>query len=359
MKSFSIILPAFNEEKRLKRTVEELITYFKEDDIELIIVEDGCTDNTPGISKDLAEEFKEVRHIHSEERLGKGKAVKKGLNSAANENICFSDIDAAKPELVEKILTPLLSNNADISIGKRSHENRNLKRKMMSKTYNFLARKILNTGVKDHQTGLKAIKADKFKSIKDSLDSEGWFWDTELLYRAKNKDTSIKEVNVKWPSQEESKVSPVPVAVELLQGLVKLKTENILGEYSSTLPQYLTFASIGALGAIINTSVLYVLTSFIGVYYLLSAIIGTETAIISMFFLNNRFTFDPKKEGFKEILYGILRSNTVRIGGIIVQISLLYLLTDLAGVYYILSNIIGIFVASIVNFIAEKHWNWS
>lgn len=134
--------------------------------------------------------------------------------------------------------------------------------------------------------------------------------------------------------------------------------KRVLGERYDTVEKYVRFAFIGAFGAITNTLLLYLITEFLGIHYLVSAAIATECTIIMVFFLNNQFTFDNTKGGTRQLLDGIVRSNLVRIVGISVQLSLLFALTEFLGLYYIVSNILAIFVASIFNFLGEKQFNW-
>jgi dolichol-phosphate mannosyltransferase len=91
---------------------------------------------------------------------------------------------------------------------------------------------------------------------------------------------------------------------------------------------------------------------------MISAVVAVETAIIAMFFLNNRVTFDTAKTGIRQGADGIIRSNLVRSVGAVINIGLLYALTEFAGIYYLVSNIIAITAASVVNFIGEKKFNW-
>ena len=122
-------------------------------------------------------------------------------------------------------------------------------------------------------------------------------------------------------------------------------------------PKYLRFAVTGALGAVVNTVILYGMTEFLGLFYIFSALIATEISIIFMFFINNDFTFQNRKTGF-DIIKGLIKSNIIRSFGIGLNIGLLYIFTEFLGIYYIVSNLMAIFLASIFNFIGERDLNW-
>lgn len=131
-----------------------------------------------------------------------------------------------------------------------------------------------------------------------------------------------------------------------------------LGPWYEVVIQYLRFASIGLAGATTNMVVIYLLTERAGVHYLASALVAIESALLLVFFLNNELTFEEPKRGLREVAGGIARSNVVRAVGTGAHLGVLFGLTTYAGVFYLVANAVAIFVASIVNFLGEKTWNW-
>lgn len=208
----SLVLPCYNEENTLEETIDTITEVLKEETAlyEIIIVEDGCTDSTPEIAEKLASKTKQIKHLHFRERLGKGKALKKGFNIAKSPKMFFMDTDLATDlRHVKNLLDEL--DHYDIVIGSRyvegSEAERGLVREFFSKGYNIMARIAFRTGIKDHQCGFKGIKKEVYNDVKDDIESEHWFWDTELLVKAKEKGYSIKEIPVKWEEKEGSEVS--------------------------------------------------------------------------------------------------------------------------------------------------------
>jgi len=357
MDKLSLILPVYNEVETISKFVLELQESLADIDYEILIVEDGCTDGTAEESRRLASENTNIRHIHSDKRLGKGKAIEKGLNTAKGDIIGFVDSDLAIGAKEVLRAYNSVQNGNDMVIGSRyldsSECKRAKKRLYPSKFYNFAVNQTLSTGIKDHQCGLKLFRKDLWEKIKKDISEDGWFWDTELIYYAKRSGYHIEELGISW---EEGGSSDV----ELKDGLVMLENLADLRMRESPVPfdaRYGRFAAIGALGALVNTGILYVLTEHFNLYYVLSSFFAIESAIILMFFLNNSFTFDSKKKG-SEIAKGIIRSNIVRSIGIATNIGLLFVLTEYFGIYFLASNIIAIFIASIINFSGEKRFNW-
>jgi len=119
------------------------------------------------------------------------------------------------------------------------------------------------------------------------------------------------------------------------------------------------FSIVGVIGAGINTGFLWVLTDVAGLYYLLSSVIAIEIAILLQFLMNDRWTFkEQKTQQVEQFITRIVKSNMWRSGGLAVNISVLYLLTEYMGVYYLLSNIAGIICAFLLNYFLESRLTW-
>jgi len=357
----SIIVPAYNEEDVLVETIEKMLGEIGEE-AELIIVEDGCTDQTPKIAAQLAEKYSQIKHIHFDERQGKATAIKKAFEQAKGEILAFADSDTPSAhENIPKIIEPIKNEDYDIVIGSRHGKNSESQRGLLRKIHTTYTNKtistILGTGVKDHQCGFKAIKREKYEEIKPELKSDKWFLDIELIYHAKSNGYKLKSVPVKYTSDDESSSAGLEIFPEFFKTIYQLKKSE--GKQIKRLEQYFKFGVIGVVGAIINTILLYAFTEYLGMYYMLSAFLSIEAAIISMFFLNNKFTFKPLKKGFEQIIKGLIRSNIIRSVGIIVQLGILYSLTEYFGINYLVSNLAGILIGGIFTFYGEKYHNWN
>jgi len=112
-------------------------------------------------------------------------------------------------------------------------------------------------------------------------------------------------------------------------------------------------------GVLVNMGLLWLLTELAGLFYLLSAAISIETSIISNFIFNNYFTFrDRRSSGVKSFFNRLVKFNLVSLAGLGINMGVLWLLTEVFGLYYLLSNLCGIVVATLWNYLVNTWWTW-
>lgn len=208
----SVILPAYNEAERLEKAVKvvkdclEKIGY----DYEIIIAEDGSTDGTDLIAKRLAENDDRIVHLHSDERLGRGKALTNAIKVSKGDIVAYLDVDLSTDMSHFKELIDAIENGYDIATGSRlmkeSNTERPFKRDFASRVYNFLVRFLLGSKLKDHQCGFKAFKKSSILPLLDKIKDNHWFWDTELLVLAQREGLKVKEIPVRWRQGRDTKV---------------------------------------------------------------------------------------------------------------------------------------------------------
>jgi uncharacterized protein (TIRG00374 family) len=211
----SVVLPAYNEAETLAETVRTtrltLSEFLPAGSFEVIVAEDGCDDRTPEIADGLAETHDAVRHLHSDERLGRGGALEYAFRRANGETLVYFDTDLATDmQHLEELVESVRSGEYDVATGSRwlpnSEADRPRKRGIPSIGYNRLVRLFLRSDVQDHQCGFKAFDRDVLFSLLDGVEDEHWFWDTELLVRAQREGYRIKEFPVDWDPKGDSKV---------------------------------------------------------------------------------------------------------------------------------------------------------
>lgn len=214
----SVVLPAYNEaqtlEHTVRRTIEQLEAFLPADTFEIIIAEDGSTDNTPEIAAGLARDDDRIRHFHSDERQGRGQALERAFSAADGQTLAYFDTDLATDlRHLEELITSVKDGEADIATGSRlipgNQIDRPAKRGIPSRVFNWLARAVLRSRLRDHQCGFKAIDRDLFLALKDSIEDNHWFWDTELLVRAQRAGYTIHEFPVDWTPEDDTKVDLV------------------------------------------------------------------------------------------------------------------------------------------------------
>jgi glycosyltransferase involved in cell wall biosynthesis len=213
MVDVSVVLPAYNEANTLESTVPKILGAFEEitPSYEIIIAEDGSTDGTDKVAALLSERYPRVKHLHREERLGRGTALNNAFKTAEGKVLVYMDVDLATNVSQLKLLTDAVSvEGFDFATGSRmlpeSEVERSRTRGIFSKFYNFLVRTMLGSKIMDHQCGFKAFRREPLMQILDEVEANHWFWDTEILVRAWRKGYRIKEIPVEWTSGLETKV---------------------------------------------------------------------------------------------------------------------------------------------------------
>ena len=214
----SVVLPAYNEEGTIERTVGETLAalgeFLPEDSFEVLIAEDGCEDRTPEIASRLADEDERVQHVHSERRLGRGGALRRAFRAARGETLAYFDTDLATDmDHLEELVESVRSGASDVATGSRwmpgNVAERPAQRGVPSRAYNTLVRGFLRSDVRDHQCGFKAFDRDALYHLLDEVEDDHWFFDTELLVRAQREGYRVKEFPVEWTPKGDSKVDLV------------------------------------------------------------------------------------------------------------------------------------------------------
>jgi uncharacterized membrane protein YbhN (UPF0104 family) len=214
----SVVLPAYNEAETLADTVEttlsSLASFLPDGSFEVIVAEDGCEDSTPEIAGELASTHEAVRHVHSEERLGRGGALEYAFEQANGETLVYFDTDLATDmDHLEELVESIRSEGYDVATGSRwlpdSDAERPAKRGVPSLGYNRLVRLFLRSNLQDHQCGFKAFDRDALFALLNEVEDEHWFWDTEVLVRAQRQGYRVREFPVAWTPMGDSKVDIV------------------------------------------------------------------------------------------------------------------------------------------------------
>jgi glycosyltransferase involved in cell wall biosynthesis len=200
----TVIIPVYNDRDSLEiaipRSIEMLGTITS--GFEIIVAEDGSYDGSAEFVHAYATRDMRVRLLHSDNRLGRGKALNRAISEAKGAIVCYYDVDLATdmrhlPELITAI-----RNGAAISTGSRlmptSDIVRTSGREIASRSYNFLVRFFLGSRVYDHQCGFKGFNKAHIVTLLPAITSEHWFWDTEILVRAQRMGYRVAEFPVHW-----------------------------------------------------------------------------------------------------------------------------------------------------------------
>lgn len=203
IEDLSIIIPAYNEEKRLPPTLRRVVNYFSDTpvDLEVLVVNDGSSDRTTSTVN--AMEYPQVTVIEHQENKGKFAAIRTGIESASKQWVLIYDADGATPIAELEKFMPYLGDNICI-IGSRAVEGSSCTkpqpgwRQYGGRLGNALIRRFSGLPYKDTQCGFKLLSAPLAKKIAAEMEIERFAGDVELLMLARRHGATIREVGIEW-----------------------------------------------------------------------------------------------------------------------------------------------------------------
>ena len=216
---------------------EKIYSYMKKNfkDFQVIMINDGSTDDTRAIATKIAKAGKNVDLIDYNRNQGKGYAVKQGILASKGDIVIFCDIDLSTPiEETQKLLK--YEKKYEIVIGSRALKMSRIQKRqkwyrvVLGKMGNKIIQLLLLPGIKDTQCGFKMFKGKTARSIFRFLTINRWGFDFEMLYLAKKNGVKIKEVPIDWHDEEDSKLSIKDYITTLLE-LLKIKWKDLTGKY--------------------------------------------------------------------------------------------------------------------------------
>ena len=267
----TIVIPAYNEEKRMSSTLETVTAYLAKQEYtsEIVIVDDGSTDHTCSIVEsfiarrqadqgpadtgspghpDVKDTFPQLRLIKNAHR-GKGYTVRTGMLNGKGKYVLFTDADLATPISEVGKMIGALEAGADIAIGTRegigaSRQNEPFLRHLMGRVFNLLVRVISGLQFQDTQCGFKGFRQDVARGLfgrvqlygADAKQIKGGAvtgFDVEVLYLALQSGYRIDEIPVRWQYGAESKVNPVVDSVRMFKDVFTVRWMAMRGIYES------------------------------------------------------------------------------------------------------------------------------
>ena len=300
----SVVLPAYDEAATLAGTVERTLStlesFLPEDSFEVLIAEDGCTDRTPEIAARLAADDPRIRHVHAEERLGRGGALTRAFAAAHGKTLAYFDTDLATDmDHLETLVESVRSGEYDVATGSRllpeSEADRPAKRDVSSRVYNTLVRLFLRSSLCDHQCGFKAIDRAVLATLGPDIEDEHWFWDTELLVRAQRAGYRVREFPVAWTPKEDTKVDFVRDVLGM--GSQILRTWWQLG-IAPRITRRVTLVA----GTLLTVLAVALMTQYLDVSTVLGEMQGADPALILAAALVYLCSWPVRGERYRDIL---------------------------------------------------------
>lgn len=376
----SIIVPTYNERENLAKLVDLIDKSINGIEYEIVVVDDDSPDGTWKLATELANRYP-IRVIRRINERGLSTAVIEGFKQAKGDILVVMDADLQHPpEVIPRLVKPILEGKADLVIGSRYVRGGGVKewgfiRKLVSKGAIFLAHMALPNlrGIKDPMSGFFAVK----KNVIDGVELKPIGYKILLEILVKGKAGRIMEVPYIFGERAggESKLGKKQI-IDYVKHLWRLSI------WTGDLWRIFKYVIVGLSGLFVNIGLLYFLveTGFMKQFLTLDSIesilnmfrmgvtdkvikliagaISVEVSIIWNYIWNNVWTFRDRKLKGRDFLKGLIKFNTVSLGGLAINLFVYSLLMFLFNVYYIYSQIVAVFVAFAWNFIVNDIWTW-
>ncbi len=243
----SIVVPAYNEERRLPDTLEQIRSHLAAQSFrwEAIVVDDGSGDESAAIVEQMVARdgrFRLIRNPHA----GKGYAVRTGILAARGNLIFMADADLSMPMSETSKFLPLAQNDVDVVIGSREAKGAKrldepYYRHLMGRVFNLLVQAMLVPGIKDTQCGFKCFRRPVARAIfgnlrlystpKEVVGPMVTGFDVEVLYLARKWGLQVREIPVIWHHSPTNNVNPVRDTLRMLSDIVRVRLNDLGGQY--------------------------------------------------------------------------------------------------------------------------------
>jgi dolichyl-phosphate beta-glucosyltransferase len=238
----TIVVPAYNEEKRLPESLPKIVNFVHQQDypIQVIVVDDGSTDGTSDVVRAFQEDAPFILLLRVDHG-GKGHAVKAGMMQAQGQYLFLCDSDLSMPiEEVSKFLPPVLD-GYDVAIasreigGARRYDEPGY-RHLMGRVFNLIVRLLAVHGIHDTQAGFKCFRREAANELFPLQTIDGWGFDVEILFLAQRRGLHIVEVPINWYYKNRSQVRPIQDTYNMFREVLKVRLNAWRGRYDKAQP---------------------------------------------------------------------------------------------------------------------------
>ena len=232
MTTIDVVVPVYNEEQALPRTIPKLRGFLSEPAFpyswRIVIADNASVDRTPEVGRRLADEYgDQVEYVRIEAK-GRGRALKRTWLESPMEVVSYMDVDLSTDlDAFPALIGAIAEEGYDIAIGSRlapgSRVTRSLKRRVLTRGYNLLIKGMFLTRFGDAQCGFKAVSRQAVQRVVPLIENNNWFFDTELLILAEKLGYRVKDVPVSWVEDPDTRVKVGGTIAEDLRGLLRLR----------------------------------------------------------------------------------------------------------------------------------------
>jgi putative flippase GtrA len=323
--SVEIVVPVYNEEAGLERSVRRLRAYLDEEfpfPALVTIADNASVDGTWAVAQRLERELSGVRAFHLDQK-GRGRALRTVWTQSDAAVVAYMDVDLATDlRALLPLVAPLLSGHSDVAIGSRLAHNANVergpKREFISRTYNLILKLALRNRFSDAQCGFKAVGRQVALNVVPHVTDDQWFFDTELLVLAERNGLRIHEVPVDWTDDPDSRVNIMRTALDDLKGTWRMIRRRWSGQDHLALPsglgrrktsragrglrrlmyghrRFLKFAAVGVANTAVTFAVFNVCAR-LGAPAAAANAAGWTAGFVNSFLLNRAWTFSDRRD---------------------------------------------------------------
>ncbi len=236
---YSIVIPAFNEGARIPATLRSVVDCVRAKGwrAEVVVVNDGSSDNTAEVVRRFALDAPEVRLIENPRNCGKGYSVRSGVLHALGDIVMFTDADLSSPMEEAEGLFAAIAQGADIAIGSRwlatsrQTHRQPLYRQLFGRCFNALTRLVMNLPFADTQCGFKAFTRSAAQTVFQLQTIERWGFDPEILFIALKRGYHVQEVPVSWAHDARTRISYLRDGLQMLKELAIVRWNAMVGRY--------------------------------------------------------------------------------------------------------------------------------
>lgn len=353
----SVVIPTYNERANITELLRAVDAELAGMDREILVVDDSSPDGTAEAARSLQDEITGLRVVEREQKEGLGAAYKDAFRHVEGDVVVQMDADFSHPPDAVLRLIEAVRDGADVAVGSRyvpgGERNDPLLRRIFPLMGSHLYQYVLGFPVRDVTSGMKAYSRDALDTLRGQEQlPDGFHFQAASLHRLVQDGQAIREVPITFQERKggEPKYGPGDLLDNLgLFARLALSREN----------QVLRYMLVGGSGAVLNMAILFLLTEFAGLHYLVSAGIAVETGILATFVLHDHWTF-PERGGdaSRALVERLGKYHSVALVGGALNWTLLALFTEFLGVYYLLANALAIILAFLWNYTGNVVWTW-
>lgn len=224
----SIVVPAFNEAARIGPTLDRLLAFAETlpGGAEILVVDDGSSDGTSHLAHQP--QYRAIRWLRLERNQGKGAALRSGVRASRGAEVLLCDADLSTPIEEYARLRPHLA-SAGLVLGSRGLADSKITRRqpiyreLMGRLFNLLVRLVAVGGIRDTQCGFKLLRGDLARSLFADMQIDRFAFDVELVWLARRRGATVREVGVAWHDSPASSVHALRDSARMLADVLKIR----------------------------------------------------------------------------------------------------------------------------------------